>query len=439
MTFRIRIDLSGGPLTHHRKITINAASEAYMDKFVKNILHKMLPKQKVTELVYGRKNAKKIINHKKKAQWFRMPKYEDHPDVLRQVYIHILISADREELISNFIVKLASVSGIKPPTKRTQFFWFPEKPKSITAIRETKMYHDTMKNKYPIYVISKGRWKSRLTLKYLEWAGLDYLVVVEPQERAQYESHGTPSDRILELPISELRKAKKRGEGGGIPARNFVLNHSKRSGHKWHWILDDNIRSYKRLNMSQRVIIKGGGAFRCVEEFVDRYDNIMMAGHNYQNFVIPIGSRSSGYPPVNWNTRVYSSIMIRNDIPFKWRGRYNEDTDLSLRCLKAGYATALFNAFICDKVGTLTMTGGNTDTVYSMKDSMFQKAESLRKHHPDIVKVQMKYGRVHHQVNYRPFKGNDPDLERPPKSKRSFEFGMRLVAKDTRGIGAIKL
>lgn len=33
--------------------------------------------------------------------------------------------------------------------------------------------------------------------------------------------------------------------------------------------------------------------------------------------------------------RAFPCILIQNDIPFRWRGRYNEDTDLSLRALKA--------------------------------------------------------------------------------------------------------
>jgi len=32
--------------------------------------------------------------------------------------------------------------------------------------------------------------------------------------------------------------------------------------------------------------------------------------------------------------------LIRNDIPYRWRAKYNEDTDLSLRVLKDGSQSA---------------------------------------------------------------------------------------------------
>ena len=35
---------------------------------------------------------------------------------------------------------------------------------------------------YPVYVISKGRWQRRHTVKSLEAMGVPYHVVVEPQE-----------------------------------------------------------------------------------------------------------------------------------------------------------------------------------------------------------------------------------------------------------------
>jgi hypothetical protein len=105
------------------------------------------------------------------------------------------------------------------------------------------------------------------------------------------------------------------------------------------------------------------------------------------------------------NTRIYSCILIKNDIPYRWRGRYNEDTDLSIRVLKDGWCTILFNAFLAGKVTTMRMNGGNTDTLYA-DDGRKKMAESLAQQHPDVAKVVWKFGRWHHQVDYRPFKNN---------------------------------
>ena len=98
---------------------------------------------------------------------------------------------------------------------------------------------------------------------------------------------------------------------------------------------------------------------------------------------------------------------MNNNIPFRWRGKYNEDTDISLRVLKAGYVTVLFNAFLVDKTGTdRNKGGGNTDNVYVDGDERLKFAKSLQEQHPDVVKVVRKFGRWHHSVNYKPFKNN---------------------------------
>jgi hypothetical protein len=98
--------------------------------------------------------------------------------------------------------------------------------------------------------------------------------------------------------------------------------------------------------------------------------------------------------------------LIKNDIPHRWRGRYNEDTDLSIRVLKDGWVTILFNAFLQDKQATMTMGGGNTDTIYNTGDERLAFAQSLAEQHPECVTVIRRYNRWHHSVNFRPFKRN---------------------------------
>ena len=190
-----------------------------------------------------------------------------------------------------------------------------------------------MNPKYPVYVISKGRWQSRLTSKALEKIQVPYRIVIEPQEYDNYAEVIDPA-KILVLPFSNLGQ-------GSIPARNWVWEHSIDEGHKRHWILDDNIYMFLRLNRNRRSKIMSGTMFRCAEIFTDRYTNVMMSGFNYDFFI----KRRAAYPPFYLNTRIYSCILLSNKIKHRWRGRYNEDTDLSLRILKDGYCTILFNAF----------------------------------------------------------------------------------------------
>jgi DNA-directed RNA polymerase subunit H (RpoH/RPB5) len=263
--------------------------------------------------------------------------------------------------------------------------------------------------RYPIYVISKGRWekRQRLTVRYLDKMRVPYHIVIEPQEYKEY-ARVIPKDRILKLPFSNLGQ-------GSIPARNWVWEHALASGAKRHWILDDNIRDFYRFNYNLKIRVRSGGTFRAAEDFVDRYENIALAGFQYFMFV----PRKDKKPPFHLNTRIYSCILIRNDIPYRWRGRYNEDTDLSIRVLKDGWCTVLFNAFLIDKATTMTMKGGNTDELYrgvgstrKEDDGRWKMAESLRKQHPDIVKITRKWNRWQHHVDYRLFAKNELRLKK---------------------------
>jgi len=274
-----------------------------------------------------------------------------------------------------------------------------------------------MKNKYPIYIISKGRWDSRLTSKALEEMKQPYRIVVEPKEYNLYADCISP-EKIICLPdnFSELGQ-------GGIPARNFVWEHSINGGHERHWILDDNIEQFNRLNRNLQVKVLTGSIFKAAEDFIDRYENVALAGFQYDYFA----KAKTILPAFYLNTRIYSCILIKNDLPYRWRGRYNEDTDLSLRALKDGWATVLFYAFIQQKAQTMTMKGGNTDTIYNQGDDRLEFAESLVKQHPDIARVTWKFNRWHHQVNYKPFKKNKLIRKQNIEIKEQVnEYGMIL-------------
>jgi hypothetical protein len=272
--------------------------------------------------------------------------------------------------------------------------------------------------KYPVYIISKGRWESRLTSRALEKLGVPYHIVIEPQEYEEYAKVIDPK-KILQLPFSNLGQ-------GSIPARNWVWEHAKTGGHFRHWILDDNIKAFRRLFNGKRLCVGDGTTFKIIEDFVDRYENIAMAGMNYTFFVVDKNKK-----PITFNTRIYSCILLRNDLPYRWRGRYNEDTDLSLRILKDGWCTALFSAFMCDKQATMTMKGGNTDHLYKQDkafDGRLEMAKSLQRQHPDVTKIAWKWGRWQHSVNYSGFRGNklikrkDVIIE-----KGTNNYGMKLI------------
>jgi len=268
---------------------------------------------------------------------------------------------------------------------------------------------------YPIYIISKGRADSRLTVKALDSMSVPYYIVVEPQEYVQY-ARVINSKKILVLPFKNLGQ-------GSIPARNWVWEHAIKSGVKRHWIMDDNIRFFARLNRNMKISVDSGTILKAAEDFVDRYENVAMAGLQYDYFA----PRKQKMNPFILNTRIYSCILLQNDLPYRWRGRYNEDTDLSLQILKGGHCTILFNAFLCGKVPTLTMKGGNATDLYK-GDGRLKMAQAIVDAHPDVATVTERWGRFQHKVDYSSFKKNELKLRPDAKIKPGVdEYGMELV------------
>lgn len=263
-----------------------------------------------------------------------------------------------------------------------------------------------MNPNHPVYIVSKGRWESRLTSKALEEINVPYHIVVEASEYDKYAAVIDPK-KILVLDqkyldeydtCDDLGSTKSKGPGA---ARNFAWEHSISQGATKHWVLDDNFDAFHRFNRNVKAEVKSGTIFKIAEDFVDRYENVPISGFNYYSFC----KATDAVPPFVLNTRIYSILLIQNDIPYRWRGRYNEDTDLSLRVLKDGFCTIQFNTFLAGKVTTQRMAGGNTADFYKQEGTM-AKSQMLADLHPDVARVVWRFNRWHHHVDYRPFKNN---------------------------------
>lgn len=297
--------------------------------------------------------------------------------------------------------------------------------------------------KYPLYIPTKGRAQYMMTSKALTQMGVHHYLIVEPQEIDDYRAaidrfHIKATLLPLDFAFKERyelldRHGFTKSTGPG-PARNFAWQHALDSGHAWHWVMDDNIRVFYRLNKNLRVPIYTPEMWNAMEDFVDRYSNLAMAGPTYKMFA---PSRSK-FPPFIINTRIYSCNLIRNDVPFRWRGRYNEDTILSLDMLKAGWCTIQFYAFLQNKLNTQTLPGGNTDAFYWAEGKKIKtkkyalngtlaKSQMLAQAHPDVTRIVHKYGRVHHHVDYKRFKQRLIRRKDCIVQSAVNEYGMRFV------------
>jgi hypothetical protein len=264
-----------------------------------------------------------------------------------------------------------------------------------------------------------------------------HYITIEPQEQEDYEK-ALDNFNLRDYVTLLIAPFSNHGDGPGR-ARNWCWDHAISINAEKHWVLDDNITDFYRLHKNKRIRVESGAIFKAAEDFVDRYENVPISGFQYRFFIAP----NSFYPPYVKNTRIYSTLLISNNCKHRWRGRYNEDTDICLRVLKDGDCTIQFNAFLQGKAATQTVKGGNTEEFYHKEGSMSKeewrdgrlnpegtknKSQMLVDLHPDVAVMVKKYGRWHHYVDYSVFKKNElkmkSDLVLPEGNNN---YGMKLV------------
>lgn len=244
---------------------------------------------------------------------------------------------------------------------------------------------DQLMPHYPIYVPSKGRHDACYTAEFLVSDHVPFYLVVEAQEADLYAAR-YGQERLLILPFSNA--------GSVIPARNWIKEHSIRLGAERHWQIDDNIREVRQIVKNRRMYCSAGYALNATETFVNRYENIAIAGLSYYMFGIPV---PGGKPPFYHNVHVYSCTLILNSIPYQWRGKYNEDTDMCLQVLSGGWCTVLMNAFMIQKIATMKTKGGNTAELYH-GDGRLKMAKALERLWPGMVETRRRFGRPQHAI-----------------------------------------
>lgn len=250
-----------------------------------------------------------------------------------------------------------------------------------------------MANRYPVYIISKWRYEKTLTADGFDQSKIDYLIAVEPQEYELY-CHKLGENKVLKLPFSNLWL-------WSYPARNFCWEHAKSLGHKYHWLFDDNIQGFMKWENAKRKKIKDlMPALEYVEKYTEAND-IDINGFEEPNFVLKVPKK-----PFKTNCHVYSAMLIRNDLPYRWRLKYNEDVDLCLQVLHNGWTTSSCIYYMADKVSTSQkQKGGNQTELYKGNAPVknLLKAKMLESVWPQYAKTVIRFNRHHHLIDWRQF------------------------------------
>jgi len=289
----------------------------------------------------------------------------------------------------------------------------------------------------PIYIPSRGRYKTISTHKHFDRCGMkewyyvvekfDYINYVHALEEQGIEDasfHVIPFDTsIFKEPydaetnplgfqyLDDLGWKPGLTTGPG-PARNAIHQIAKERGLEHYYMMDDDIVGFqidafhcrkgvytqarKNKNEDERLnIVK---VFELFERLLDKYDNI---GHaEFEKSGMAMNHRQNKH--FSKNCKTYSCIRIRTDLDIPWRSRWNDDVVFSLDAEKRGYVNVSSKIIAYATPDSQQQAGGMTEAFKEV--GTIDKVSYLVKAHPDVSKLTLLYGRLHHQVSYGRFK-----------------------------------
>lgn len=273
--------------------------------------------------------------------------------------------------------------------------------------------------RYPMFIPTRGRVDRQLTAKVFVSDGVPFRLVVEAEEADRHASKWG-RERVLVLPESGR---------GLVYSRNWIKDFATAEGHERHWQFDDDIQCIDRTHKGRRLPCSAGIALAVVEDFVDRYENVAVASLNASMFLMVSAgiNQMHSVPPFYLNSRCYTDFLVSNRIPNRWRGRYNEDTDMTLQVLADGHCTMLINAFSIQTPGTLTASGGQMSSVAGsyQGDGRLKMARELERRWPGVVETKRRFHRAQHAVKGS-WKFFDNQLRLKPGAGPVREYPMHL-------------
>lgn len=246
-------------------------------------------------------------------------------------------------------------------------------------------------NKYPVFIVSKGRADISYTANMFKEDNVRYKILIEAQEHEEYLKHHEASTLEV-LPFSNTGL-------GSYPARNYAKELAKKMNAEYHWVFDDNIRGACKFVKGSKVPCSSALAIDRAEKLNDMYENVAILAFNYRYFVATDAQKAFYV-----NVHCYSCMLIKTNANITWRLKYNEDVDLCLQALTQGYCTILLNAYCMNKTSTSAkLRGGNQTDLYknNSKDMKIQKADLLRKYWPQYVELKIRFNRPHHFVDWK--------------------------------------
>ena len=201
---------------------------------------------------------------------------------------------------------------------------------------------------------------------------------------------------------------------GPGPARNALHQLAIDMGLKHYWMMDDDIQSFTidafffQKNIWTKDIANGGvrekrmslnDIFCLYQRFLDKFENIGLAEIDKQGLVQ--NHRKNSQFSVNCKT--YTCIRFRTDGPkIPWRSRFNDDVTISLDYEKRGFVNVSSKILAYQTPDTQAQKGGMTEAFH--QEGTLRKVKYLVKSYPETTFAILKFGRIHHFVDYSKFR-----------------------------------
>ena len=205
-----------------------------------------------------------------------------------------------------------------------------------------------MNTKYFIYIPSKGRSSNCLTAKNLITDNVtNFKIVIEPQDLDNYSQH---------FSNKQLLSLNQNNKGIGY-SRQFIKEYAKEKKQTFHWQLDDDLNFKKRIN-NKNVKFNSHELLNEVEDYIDNYTNIMLAGLRNSVFAW------TQTKPISLNKQIASCVLLNSFIESRYRSNTVEDIDFSMQVLTEGYCSIIFNELLYDNPPPARQKGGNSTVHY---------------------------------------------------------------------------
>ncbi len=219
---------------------------------------------------------------------------------------------------------------------------------------------------YPVAILSFSRYNDYgRTHKLLTKLKINHYLFVEPFEYDLYKEWYDSNYCVLKKAPEDYHLQNM----GSTPIRNYILDYFKNQERVW--LLDDNIKCYKRLYRGIKNPIQHDEIFTSIENYIYRFNNVGIVSHNFSPFVVEGGCRSI----ICKNSKCYSSMLVPTNTGIRFKHKHQEDNFISIEYICKGYTNLCFNHICYDKNTSGQDNGGNTKFIYKKDEEDIGRKE----------------------------------------------------------------